>query len=146
MAFEERIREIETGLARDEKAKNDHRLGIAQRNLTDTEKAAEQFESKVDLQSVDIEGKRSKLADNVRCLEDKLRSAEEEVSDKRLVLARKQEENKRIGHALRLKIDLIDKSEAELRDMKRTFEKLGDMERERKEDVKQKHLINKALV
>lgn len=146
MAFEERIREIENGLARDEKAKNDHQLSIVQRHLTDTEKTAEQFNTKVNHQSVDIDGKRSTMTDAVLLLEDKLRSIEEDVSDKRLLLARKQDENKRIGHALRLKVDQIDKTDNELRDMKRTFEKLSDMERERKEAAKQKHLINKALM
>jgi septal ring factor EnvC (AmiA/AmiB activator) len=82
----------------------------------------------------------------VRDLEEKLRVAEEEVSDRRLLLARKQEDNKRIGHSLRLKAEQSDKTEAEIADMKRTFEKLADLERERKEEAYHRHVRNKAIM
>jgi hypothetical protein len=145
LAFEERMREIEAGLSREEKAANDHRINIVTRNLLDNERVNEGLEVKINEQSVDIERKRLKMYDTLRDLEEKVRITEEEVSEKRLALARKQEDNKRIGHSLRLKTDQTDKLEAEITDMKRTFEKLADLERERKEDAHHRHIRNKAI-
>lgn len=146
IAFEERVREIESGLNRDEKATNDHLINVCTRNLLDNEKANEMMDVKLAEQSVDIDRKRAKMYEAVRDLEEKLRVAEEEVSDRRLLLARKQEDNKRIGHSLRLKAEQSDKTEAEIADMKRTFEKLADLERERKEEAHHRHVRNKAIM
>lgn len=146
LVFEERMREIESGLCRDEKAANDHLINTSTRNLLDNEKANELLDGKVADQAVEIERRRLKIYETVRDLEERMRIAEEEVSDKRLVLARKQEENTRIGHALRLKVDQSDKTEAEIADMRRTYERLADLERERKEDAHQRHIRNKAIL
>ena len=92
------------------------------------------LERKVDQQNADIQNKRFAIYETMRQLEDQQREVEENISDCRLQLARKQEDNQKLGHSLKIKNEQASSFEDEIRDIKRVYERLGELDRERKED------------
>ena len=135
IAFEEKVKDIEAKVIMEDRANNDSILGRADKDLNSVEKVTGMLEKKLEQQAVDIEKKRAKLYDTIREMELNLKNAEEEISDKRLMLAQKQADNEKNGHQLKLKYEQQHNYEDEIRDMKRTLERLGDFEREKKDDA-----------
>lgn len=138
VAFEEKVDQVEQQVKLDDRVKNDHVIGIVDQNLRDCEKVADALQRRVEQQSADIQNKKLKLYEHIRELETQLRENEEGISERRLILAKSQEDNEKIGHVIRIKSDQSDRLNDEIRDMKNTAMKLGDLERQRKEDLRLK--------
>lgn len=145
IAFEEKVRDIEARVAREDRVHNDHVLERADKDLREVEKVTSMLDKKLEQQSNDIQKKRAALYDSIREMELGLKSFEENISDRRLQLAQKQAENEKIGHFLRLKNEQSLKLEEELRDMRRAFEKMSELERDKKEDTRAKTERLKAI-
>lgn len=145
IAFEEKVRDIEARVAREDRANNEHVLGRADKDLREVEKVSSMLDKKLEQQSNEIQKKRAALYDSIREMELGMKNLEESISDRRLQLALKQAENEKIGHFLRMKSEQSHKLEEELRDMRRAFEKMGELEREKKEDTRTKTERLKAI-
>lgn len=101
---------------------------------------------KLDRQGTDIEEKRENYLKELGCLRKDVSESQNNIVDKRIILAKYHNDNEKIGLKLKSSKSDVEKLEKEVIDLKNTLDNLHNLEKEKKEMIIVLHQSKKEIL